>query len=114
MLNGETLQFDQAGNFIDGQHRLSAVIAADVAVQTVVMRDVDTGVMDTSDVGAKRTYADALKVQGEDNTTTLTAGVRRAAMWQRGARKKHWCRSPNRPEDEQLHRRKPTDPSVGG
>lgn len=86
MLNGETIKFDQSGKLIDGQHRLSAVVAADVTVPMVVMRGVDADVMDTVDVGAKRTYADALKLQGEDNTTTLAAVVRRASMWQRGAR----------------------------
>lgn len=85
-LNGETLKFDQAGKLIDGQHRLSAVIAADVSVSMVVMRGVDADVMDTVDVGAKRIYADALKLQGEDNPTTLAAVVRRAVMWQQCAR----------------------------
>jgi hypothetical protein len=86
MLNGETVKFDQSGKLIDGQHRLSAVVTADVTVPMVVVRGVDADVMDTVDVGAKRTYADALKLQGEDNTTTLAAVVRRAVMWQRGAR----------------------------
>lgn len=86
MLNGETLKFDTDGKLIDGQHRLSAVVTADVTVPMVVMRGVDADVMDTVDVGAKRTYADALRLQGEDNTTTLAAVVRRAVMWQRGAR----------------------------
>lgn len=86
MLNGETIKFDQAGKLIDGQHRLTAIVVADATVSVVVMRGVDADVMDTVDVGAKRTYADALKLQGEDNTTTLAAVVRRAVMWQRGAR----------------------------
>lgn len=86
MLNGETLKFDTDGKLIDGQHRLSAVVTADVTVPMVVMRGVDADVMDTVDVGAKRTYADALRLQGEDNTTTLAAVVRRAVMWQKGAR----------------------------
>lgn len=86
MLNGETIKFDTADRLIDGQHRLSAVVVADVTVPMVVMRGVDADVMDTVDVGAKRTYADALKLQGEENTTTLAAVVRRAVMWQKGAR----------------------------
>jgi hypothetical protein len=32
MLNGETIKFDQSGKLIDGQHRLSAVVTADVTV----------------------------------------------------------------------------------
>ena len=86
MLNGETIKFDDVGRLIDGQHRLSAVVTANVSVSMAIIRGVDPTVMDTVDVGAKRTYADALKLQGEDNTTTLAAVARRAVMWQKGAR----------------------------
>jgi hypothetical protein len=86
VLNGETLKFDTSGRLIDGQHRLSAVIAADTSVPMIVVRGVDESVMDTVDAGAKRTYADALKLQGEENTTTLAAVARRAVMWSKGAR----------------------------
>ena len=86
MLNGETIKFDNAGHLIDGQHRLSAIVAANATVSMVVVNGVAPDVMDTVDVGAKRTYADALKLQGEENTTTLAAVARRAVMWLRGAR----------------------------
>jgi hypothetical protein len=86
VLNGETLKFDTHGRLIDGQHRLSAVIAANTPVPMIVVRGVDNSVMDTVDAGAKRTYADALKLQGEENTTTLAAVARRAVMWSKGAR----------------------------
>lgn len=86
VLNGETLKFDTAGRLIDGQHRLSAVIVANTSVPMIVVRGVDETVMDTVDAGAKRTYADALKLQGEENTTTLAAVARRAVMWSKGAR----------------------------
>lgn len=86
VLNGETLKFDTVGRLIDGQHRLSAVIAAGTTVPMIVVRGVEDSVMDTVDAGAKRTYADALKLQGEENTTTLAAVARRAVMWSKGAR----------------------------
>jgi hypothetical protein len=40
--------------------------------------------MPTVDAGAKRTYSDALRMQGEENTATLAAVTRRALMWERG------------------------------
>lgn len=86
VVNGETIKFDVDGRLIDGQHRLSAVVAAEVSVPMVVVRGMDPDIMDTVDVGAKRTYADALDLQGEDNTRNLASVVRRAVMWQRGAR----------------------------
>lgn len=86
VLNGETVKFDPAGRLIDGQHRLSAVIASQTTVPMIVVRGVDATFMDTVDAGAKRTYADSLRLQGEENTATLAAVVRRAVMWDRGAR----------------------------
>ncbi|WP_017936069.1 hypothetical protein [Nocardioides sp. Iso805N] len=86
LLNGESVKIDDTGHLLDGQHRLSAVIAADVTVPMIVIKGLPAGVMATVDAGTKRSYADALKLQGEDNSPTLAAVTRRAAMWVRGVR----------------------------
>ncbi|MCR1783115.1 hypothetical protein KVF89_11280 [Nocardioides carbamazepini] len=88
-LNGETIKFGPSGVLLDGQHRLSAVVQADVAVPMVVVRNLGDHVMATVDTGAKRSYADALKLAGEENTTTLAAVVRRAVMWGAGHADQH-------------------------
>ncbi|GAA1543618.1 hypothetical protein [Nocardioides humi] len=85
-LNGETVKFGPGGVLLDGQHRLSAVVQAGTSVPMVVVRNLGGDVMATVDTGAKRSYADALKLAGEENTTTLAAVVRRAVMWERGMR----------------------------
>lgn len=86
LINGETIKFDAGGYLRDGQHRLSAVVASETTVPMVVVRGLSPDVMPTVDAGAKRTYSDALRMQGEDNTATLAAVTRRALMWERGAR----------------------------
>ncbi|MFW6869214.1 hypothetical protein ACOACQ_17635 [Nocardioides sp. CPCC 206347] len=85
-LNGETIKFGPRGQLLDGQHRLSAVAQTGVTIPMVVVRDLADDVMATVDTGAKRSYADALKLAGEENTSTLAAVVRRAVMWERGMR----------------------------
>ena len=85
-LNGETVKFSADGLLFDGQHRLHAIVASGQTVPMVVVRGLSSEVMPTVDAGAKRTYSDALKLQGEDNTSTLTAVARRAVMWERGMR----------------------------
>ena len=80
------VKFDVAGRLIDGWHRHSAVIASETPVAMIVVRGVDASVMDTVDAGAQRAYADVLKHQGQENTSTLAAVVRRAGIWERGAR----------------------------
>lgn len=93
-LNGETIKIDTRGHLLDGQHRLNAVIVADVTVPMIVVRNVPESVMPTVDAGAKRTYADALRLQGEENTSVLAAVTRRALLWERGYRTKVGSLSP--------------------
>jgi hypothetical protein len=85
-LNGETVKFAADGHLFDGQHRLNAIIVSGTTVPMVVVRGLSPDVMPTVDAGAKRSYSDALKLQGEDNTSTLAAVARRAVMWERGMR----------------------------
>jgi hypothetical protein len=85
-LNGETVKFSADGHLFDGQHRLNAVVTSGTTVPMVVVRGLSPDVMPTVDAGAKRSYSDALKLQGEDNTSTLAAVARRAVMWERGMR----------------------------
>ncbi|WP_447646746.1 hypothetical protein [Nocardioides zeae] len=85
-LNGESVKIARNGDLLDGQHRLSAVVLADVTVPMVVVREVDATHMPTIDTGAKRTFSDALKILGEENTSVLAAVTRRAVLWSRGHR----------------------------
>jgi hypothetical protein len=85
-LNGETVKFAADGHLFDGQHRLNAIIVSGATVPMVVVRGLSPDVMPTVDAGAKRSYSDALKLQGEDNTSILAAVARRAMMWERGMR----------------------------
>ena len=51
---GETLKFDGAGNLIDGQHRLHAVILSGMTVSFLVVRGVEEGSFAVIDQGRKR------------------------------------------------------------
>lgn len=61
---------------LDGQHRLTAVIAADVDVQMLVMRGADPATFKVLDTGAVRTTGDSLKIAGYTNVNHLAAIVR--------------------------------------
>ena len=50
------------GVVVDGQHRLSAIVAANKAVQIMVARNAPTDVFDAIDGGKKRTVADYISV----------------------------------------------------
>lgn len=83
-LSGEAIKFSKAGQLLDGQHRLHAVVRADVAVWMLVVRGLAEDTQQVMDSGAGRTAGDALRLRGEPNYSTLAAGARLALQYQSG------------------------------
>lgn len=76
-LNGESIKFNEKGEMIDGQHRLSAIIKSGVPMTTLVIFDVpdDVSVLDR---GRNRNLTDSLIIEGmpksvANNTTVAMA-----------------------------------------
>lgn len=61
--NGETIKFDAEGRLMDGGHRVRAVIQSGVPIEFLVVRGIDNDVMDTIDIGLKRSLENALQFQ---------------------------------------------------
>lgn len=59
----DPIAFDKDGNLLNGQHRLSAIIIANVPVIMRVARDVPTETV--FDLGAKRSISDMLAMNGD-------------------------------------------------
>ena len=76
MLNGESIKFDVDGNLIDGQHRLHALIEANISLELLVVRGLQRSAFKTLDVGKKRTAGDCLSIEGIANYNTVAAIVR--------------------------------------
>jgi len=64
------------GEVLDGQHRLTAIIIADLPVKMLVIRDADPEDFGVIDTGAARTTADSLKIAGYTDVNHLSAVVR--------------------------------------
>lgn len=84
--NGESIKIARDGTIIDGQHRLHAIIAADVTLPILVVRDLPMSTQEVVDTGSKRTFPDVLKLRKESNSVTLAAVTRRVETWTRGIR----------------------------
>lgn len=54
------------GRILDGQHRLAAIVAANVPASMMVARDCDPHTFVVLDQGAKRTYGDAISRRGTE------------------------------------------------
>lgn len=61
-LSHQGIAFGKSGKLIDGQHRLSAIVEANLAVPCVVWRDLDDDAFDVLDIGLKRGASDILGV----------------------------------------------------
>ena len=74
--NSESIKFDSEGFLRDGQHRLQAIVEADVYVELNVVRGVPPEYFDTIDTGMKRTPAHALQMIGVENAGQVAAALR--------------------------------------
>jgi len=83
-LTGAAIQFAADGRLLDGQHRLAAVVKANVTVAMFVVRGLPPSSQAYMDTGAKRTVADQLGIAGYKNNTILAAGARLALAWAAG------------------------------
>lgn len=73
--NGETIKFDTTGRLIDGQHRLEAIIEADIAVPLIAVFGVHPAAQETIDTGSRRSLGDVLSLRGESNATLLSSAL---------------------------------------
>lgn len=81
--SGESIKFNTAGELIDGQHRLNAVIMANKSVYFLVVENVEEDAMAVIDTGRKRTSSDVLGINGYSNTVVVAAAIRTIFGWKR-------------------------------
>ena len=79
--NGEAIKFNEKGDLIDGQHRLTALISADFTTKMLVIRGLSTSVFPTLDGGKRRNAADTLHVSGEHHVTALSSLLRKISQY---------------------------------
>lgn len=85
VLRGDAIEFsDNPVCLRNGQHRLHAVVLANVTVLFLVGRGVDPKSQDVADTGRKRSFSDQLHLRGIQNASMIAAITRRGAMWDQG------------------------------
>lgn len=73
---GETVKFSESGRLLDGQHRLAAIIKADMPIELEVVRELDEDAQDFMDTGVKRTASDMLAINGYKYVNMVAAAAR--------------------------------------
>jgi hypothetical protein len=82
LVTHQGIAFDTHGVLVDGQHRLAAIIEADVPIELTVFTEVEPGTFDVLDTGKRRNAADVLAIEGEKNSTMLAAMVRTVWLYE--------------------------------
>lgn len=78
-LNGETIIIDRNGQLMDGQHRLAAVVVANVPIPMLVVYDAEPAVFTTIDTGRSRKNSDFMSALGHKQPARLAAVA--ATVW---------------------------------
>jgi hypothetical protein len=82
--NGQPLIFNEAGQLLDGQHRLHAVVISGRTVAFLVVRGVASRAMETLDSGRGRSLQDVLALKGYKNSAHIGGAAR--IMWNYAAK----------------------------
>ena len=67
----ELIKFSKTNRLLDGQHRLLAIVMADIEMQMYIAFDLDDEVFDVLDTGSVRTAGDAFKIAGVSYSVIL-------------------------------------------
>jgi hypothetical protein len=79
VFNGESIIIAEDGTLLDGQHRLMAVVEANMPIKSVLIRDVPKEAQKTIDVGTCRSASDVMAMDGIKYSTAIAAGIRNIA-----------------------------------
>ncbi|XWN29735.1 MAG: hypothetical protein ROR55_19855 [Devosia sp.] len=85
-LNGQDIIVAKTGELNDGQHRLSAVVKANMAVPMGMKFGVERVSRDTLDQGSKRSPGDVLKMRGHKSAIRLASAASFIYTVERGAK----------------------------
>lgn len=83
-MNGEAIIVAREGEINDGQHRLTAIVEANIMVPMLFTFGVERETRTTVDQGANRSASDFLAMRGVSNTNTLVSMTRALLGYQRG------------------------------
>lgn len=83
--NGETIIVGDNGQILNGQHRLSACVAAGKPIEVLMVFGIPASAFVTVDQGARRNGGDVLAIEGHKNCRVLAATLRQIDNYFKGA-----------------------------
>jgi hypothetical protein len=81
VFNGAPIRFDWDNNFLDGQHRMRAIIKSGTTQLFLFVGGLAPEAYNVTDQGLSRNYGDLLRMRGYNNVTFRTALTKLIARW---------------------------------
>jgi hypothetical protein len=82
--DGQPIRFSEGGVLLDGQHRLSAVIASDCAQKFLVITGIEQSAFKVMDTGKNRNTADIFSIEGINYAAATSAACRMIINFKKG------------------------------
>jgi len=82
--DGQPLRFTASHQLLDGQHRLEALIEADMSLEFLVITGVNPDAFTVMDTGKNRNSSDIFSIEGIENYSNVAAATRMICMTQNG------------------------------
>lgn len=87
--NGDAIRFSASGVLLDGQTRLAAVVESRTSIRSLVAEGLPDEAQITMDVGARRTFAAVLQIQGVKHAGHIAALARMVFDYETGQIRSH-------------------------
>lgn len=89
--NADAIRLTEAGDILDGQHRLWAVVEAKTAIETLLVRGIEQDAFETIDTLRKpRSAADVVAINGTTrHRNVIAAALQWLVRWERGVLAAH-------------------------
>jgi len=92
---GEFIKISENGRLIDGQHRLLAIINANIPVELGVITGLSEDVFSVIDTGANRGANDAFTIEGIKNALLVSTTIQSYSILKTGKKLRHFARKSN-------------------
>lgn len=84
VFNGDSIRIDSSGALLDGQHRLSAIVASGVGQTMMIVRGLSRDSFATIDQNRRRSGADVVSVLGATQATAVAAATQAIVAIEQG------------------------------
>jgi len=86
---GELIKISKTNRLLDGQHRLMAIIKADIELTMYVAFELEDSIFDVLDIGAKRSDSDIFTIAGAKYASIIPSIIRLSNILNDGGKSSH-------------------------